>query len=105
MSHKEPNALKKNKKTKTISFIVWLTTNFRYTLGVTVGAKMDVFLEKFRKGGVGFFYDPKNYIANFVGFKATYFGKNVQKGGGGQGYLEVFQKNIHFCTDGRPLME
>ena len=32
MSHKEPNALKKIKKTKTISFIVWLTTNFRYTL-------------------------------------------------------------------------
>ena len=34
---------------------------------------MDVFLEKFRKGG-GVISDPKNYIADFVGFKAVYFG-------------------------------
>ena len=46
---------------------------------------MDVFLEKFRKGGV--ISDPKNYIADFVGFKAVYFGrkfwKKCPKRGGG----------------------
>ena len=47
---------------------------------------MDVFLEKFRKGGGGVISDPKNYIADFVGFKAVYFGEkkaqcNFQKGG------------------------
>ena len=47
-------------------------------LGVTVGAKMDVFLEKVRKGGGGVISDPKNYIADFVGFKAVYFGKKAQ---------------------------
>ena len=69
---------------------------------------MDVFLEKFRRGG-GVISDPKNYIADFVGFKAVYFGEkkaqcNFQKrmGGGGQGRLEVSQKNIHFWGDGRP---
>ena len=42
---------------------------------MTVGAKIDVFLEKFRKGGGGgVISDPKNYIANFVGFKAVNFG-------------------------------
>ena len=40
---------------------------------------MDVFLEKFRRGGgggrggVGVISDPKNYIADFVGFKPVYF--------------------------------
>ena len=91
-------------------------------------------------GGGGVISDPKNHIADFVGFKAVYFGKkaqcNFQKGGrgggslpiqkislqiyayltdfleknasnfqkrtGGQGRLEVFQKNINFWTDGRP---
>ena len=42
---------------------------------------MDDFLEKFQGGGV--ISDPKNYIGDFVGFKAVYFGskfsKNVQK--------------------------
>ena len=42
-------------------------------LGVTGSAKMDVFLENFRRGG-GVISDPKNYIADFVGFKAVYFG-------------------------------
>ena len=55
-------------------------------LGTTVSPNMDVFLENFRRGE-GVISGPKNYIANFVGFKAVYFGrkfwKNVQKGGRG----------------------
>ena len=64
------------------------------------------FFGKLPKGG-GVISDPKNYIADFVGFKAVYFGgkkRNVisKKGGRGrgvianQGRLEVFQKNINF---------
>ena len=38
---------------------------------------------------MGVISDPKNYIADFVGFKAVYFGKkaqcNFQKGTGGGG--------------------
>ena len=45
---------------------------------MTVGAKMDVFLEKFRRGGRGVIPDPKNYIADFVGFKAVYFGRKLR---------------------------
>ena len=63
-------------------------------------------------GGGGVIFVPKNYIGDFVGFKAVYFGKKAQcnfqkgtEGGGGQGRLEVFQKNINFCTDGHPLEE
>ena len=43
-------------------------------LGATVGPKMDVFLEKCRRGG-GAISDLKNYISDFVGFKSVYFGK------------------------------
>ena len=104
--------------------------------------KYGCFFGKVPKGGGGIISDPKNYIADFVGLKAVYFGKkgqcNFQKGGerggvianpknfianlciltnflekkrnviskkgrggGGQGRLEVFQKNIHFWADGR----
>ena len=44
---------------------------------MTVGAKMEVFFEKFQKGGV--ISDPKNYIAGFVGFKAVYFSRKFWK--------------------------
>ena len=44
-----------------------------FPLGVTVGAKID-FFGKVPKGG-GVISDPKNYIADFVGFKAVYFGE------------------------------
>ena len=51
---------------------------------------MDVFLEKCRRGG-GVISDPKNYIADFVGFKAVYFGrkfwKKCPKRGGGGGVI------------------
>ena len=50
--------------------------------------KNGCFFGKFPKGG-GVISDPKNYIADFVGFKAVYFGKkaqcNFQKGGRGGG--------------------
>ena len=48
---------------------------------------MDVFLEKVRRGGGGGggISDPKNYIADFVGFKAVYFG-----------CLDFFQKTSIF---------
>ena len=42
-------------------------------LGVTGFPKLDVLLENFRKGG-GVISDPKNYIADFFGFKTVYFG-------------------------------
>ena len=47
---------------------------------------MDVFLEKFRRGG-GVISDPKKYVADFLVSKryilVVNFGKNVQKGGKG----------------------
>ena len=46
-------------------------------LGVTGFAKLDVFLENFRRGGV--ISDPKNYIADFFGFKTVYFGPKFWK--------------------------
>jgi len=50
------------------------------------------FLEKCRRGG-GVISDPKNYIADFVGFKAVYFGRKVWKkcpkrGGEGGGHRQ-----------------
>ena len=52
-------------------------------------SNFDVFFEKSLKGR-GVIFDPKNYIADFVGFKAVYFGekkRNVisKKGGRGGG--------------------
>ena len=98
-----------------------------------------MFFWKISEGG-GVIFDPKNYIADFVGFKAVYFGckfwkkcpkrgvvaspknfianlrilsgfsgkkRNVisknREGGGGQGRLGVFQKNIHFGGSSHPL--
>ena len=49
-----------------------------WSLGVTVGAKMDVFFGKVPKGG-GVISDPKNYIADFVGFEAVYFARKFGK--------------------------
>ena len=37
--------------------------------------KYGCFFGKVRKGGEGLISDPKNYIADFVGFKAVYFGR------------------------------
>ena len=56
---------------------------------------MDVFLENFRRGG-GVISDPKNYIADFVGFKAVYFGgtlwkKCPKRGRGGGGVKAVWK--------------
>ena len=36
--------------------------------------KYGCFFGKVPKGGEGLISDPKNYIADFVGFKAVYFG-------------------------------
>ena len=51
---------------------------------------MYVFLEEKNEGG-GIIFDPKNYIADFVGFITVYFGRKFWKkypkrgGGGGRG--------------------
>ena len=60
--------------------------------------KLDVFLENFRRGGGGI-SDPKNYIADFVGFKAVYFGEKkkrniISKKGGRGGGVIVNPKNV-----------
>ena len=56
-----------------------------------------MFFGKVPKGGGGI-SDPKNYIADFAGFKAVYFGhkfwKNVQKGGRGGGHRQ--SKKFHY---------
>ena len=64
---------------------------------------MDVFLEKFRGGGV--ISDSKNYIADFVGFKAVYFGEKKRKiiskkgqGGGGSRPFGSFPKKHPFLS-------
>ena len=57
---------------------------------------MDVFLEKCRRGG-GVISDPKNYIADFVGFKAVYFGRKFWKKcpkRGGEGGVIANPKNF-----------
>ena len=41
--------------------------------------KYGCFFGKFPKGGGGVISDPKNYIADFVGFKAVYFGHTFWK--------------------------
>ena len=53
-----------------------------------------MFFEKSPKGGGGIIFDPKNYIADFVVFKAVYFGGkkaqcNFQKGGERGGSLPI----------------
>ena len=54
---------------------------------------MDVIFGKFSKGG-GVISDPKNYIADFVGFKAVYFDrkfwKKCPKRDGGEGVKAVW---------------
>ena len=65
---------------------------------MTVGSNFEVFFEKSPKGGGGVIFDPKNYIADFVGFKAVYFGEekkaqcNFQKGGERGGWSSPIQK-------------
>ena len=62
-----------------------------------------------QKGGErgGIIANPKIFIANlcmsyeFSGKKRNVISKKGR--GGGQGRLEVFQKNIHICGDGHPL--
>ena len=76
------------------------------SLGVTVDSNMDVFLDKFR-GGRGVISNPKNYIADFVSFKAVYFGRkfwgkaqcNFQKGTGG-----LFPKKHPYLSRRSPLI-
>ena len=46
-------------------------------LGAYGFSNMDVFLEKFRRGGS--FPIQKNYIADFFGFKTIYFGRKFWK--------------------------
>ena len=52
---------------------------------------LDVFLEKVRRGGGGVISDPKNFIADFFYLEqyilVVNFGKNVQKGGKGEGVI------------------
>ena len=59
--------------------------------GTTVSPNMEVFLENFRRGGV--ISGPKNYIADFFGFKTVYFGrkfwKKCPKRGGGGGSFPI----------------
>ena len=62
-----------------------------------------MFFGKGSKRGVGVISDPKNYIADFVGFKAVYFGRKFWKkcptrGRGGhlqsktsEGVLSIFE--------------
>ena len=56
---------------------------------MTVDSDFDVFLKKVWRGGI--IFDPKNYIADFVGFKTVYFGrkfwKKCPKRGGGGGVI------------------
>ena len=62
-----------------------------------------------KKGGrgEGVIANPKNFIANlriltnFSGKKRNVIFKKGR--GGGQGRLEIFQKNIHIWADRRPL--
>ena len=59
---------------------------------------LDVFLENSRRGGGGVISDPKNYIADFFGFKTVYFGrkfwKKCPKRGGGGGVISNPKKFI-----------
>ena len=72
------------------------------TLGVTGFPKLDVFLENFRRGGGGgVISDPKNYIADFFGFKTVYFGRKFWKkcpkrgGGGGSSPIQKISLQIY----------
>ena len=68
---------------------------FFHILGVTVSPNMDVFLENFQTALTP---PPSlfgNYIADFVGFKAVYFGRKLWKKGpkrGGKGGSSPIQK-------------
>ena len=59
-------------------------------LGRTLWTILDEFSKNFRRGG-GVISDPKNYIADFFGFKTVYFGckfwKKCPKRGGGAGVI------------------
>ena len=62
---------------------------------MTVDSKIEVFFGKLLKGGV--IFDPKNYIADFVGFKAVYFGHKFWKKcpkRGGEGGVIANPKNF-----------
>ena len=64
-----------------LKMIMTIMTNItKMTIVITVRGdrlrKYGCFLEKFRRGVI---YDPKNYIADFVGFKAVYFGRKFWK--------------------------
>ena len=53
-----------------------------------------MFFWKIAEGGGGVISDPKNYIADFVGFKAAYFGKKrnvISKKGRGGGVKAVWK--------------
>ena len=67
---------------------------------------MDVFLENFRRGG-GVISDPKNYIADFFGFKTVYFGrkfwKKCPKRGGGGGVKAVWEFSKKTSILGNPV--
>ena len=72
-----------------------ITSGFNHFLGTFGFAKVDVFLENFRRGG-GVISDPKKYIADFFGFKTVYFGrkfwKKCPKRGEGRGGSSPIQK-------------
>ena len=69
---------------------------------MTVDSNFDVFFEKSPKGWGGVIFDPKNYIADFVGFITVYFGrkfwKKFQKGGRG-GTREVIANLKNFIAN------
>ena len=56
-----------------------------------------MFFWKTSEGGGGVISDPKNYIADFVGFKAVYFGRKFWKKcpkRGGEGGVIANPKNF-----------
>ena len=58
------------------------------------------FFGKLPKGGEGVISDPKNYIADFFGFKTVYFGRKFWKkcpkrGGGGSSPIQKISLQIY----------
>ena len=78
---------------------------FSTNYGTSVSPNMDVFWKSAEGGRGGVISDPKNYIADFVGFEAVYFGHTFWKKcpkRGGEGGIIANPKN--FIANLRILM-
>ena len=69
-----------------------------------------MFFWKTSEGGGGVISDPKNYIADFVGFKAVYFGgkkRNVisKKGGDGGGSSPIQKISLQIYAYSTDFLE